>query len=52
MAQSKTSHYEFSSDSLNMMIYAINVKELFPHYFDKLPKNEEIEELIPDIMKN
>ena len=51
MALSKTSHYEFSSDSLNIIIYGINIQELYPEFYQTLPNMNDVQQKIPDIME-
>ena len=51
MALSKTSHYEFLSDSLNIIIYGINVQELYPEFYQTLPNMNDVQQKIPDIME-
>ena len=52
MSEIKTSHYECYSDSENIMIYGINVEELYPQGIAIFPEiNDEIHSLIPDVME-
>ena len=45
-----TSHYEYSSDFLNIVIYGIKKEVLFPINYD-LPKSMKIDQMIPDILQ-
>lgn len=50
MAKFECSHYECSSDSLDIMIYGIDVKEVFPEYYAEIPDRKYIEDKIPSIV--
>ena len=51
MALFKTSHYEFSSDPLNIIIYGVNIQELYPEFSQTLPNMDDVQQKIPDIME-
>ena len=48
-SEKSTSHYEYFSDLLNIMIYGIEIKDLFPMAYD-LPTSMMIDEMVSDII--
>ena len=50
MGLSKTSHHEFSSNSFNIIIYGIDIQELYPEFYQTLPNMDDLQQKIPDIM--
>ena len=46
-----TAHFEYYNDSLDIMIYGIDVKEIFPVNYDVIPDSNTIQLKIMDIME-
>ena len=49
MASIETSHYEYTSDKLSIIVYGVKESEVLPISYNVIPQISTLKDLMPDI---